>query len=100
MLQYKQMGGKENYEIMHTIQMKQIEQMVEYYKANPGALDKAGKNPSAQNDTTAPSKVPLSQEMISSIKENIAILGNKDAQISWIEYSDLECPYCKKFNES
>ena len=25
------------------------------------------------------------------------ILGNKDAKVTFIEYSDFECPFCKKF---
>jgi protein-disulfide isomerase len=27
-------------------------------------------------------------------------LGNQDAEISFVEYSDLECPFCKKLHES
>lgn len=33
-------------------------------------------------------------------QEGDHILGNPDAQIVIIEYSDLECPYCKKFGET
>lgn len=31
--------------------------------------------------------------------ENDHVLGNKDADIVIVEYSDLECLYCKKFHE-
>ncbi|MFA6515224.1 MAG: thioredoxin domain-containing protein [Candidatus Paceibacterota bacterium] len=31
-------------------------------------------------------------------QEGDHILGNKDAPILIVEYSDLECPYCKKFS--
>jgi protein-disulfide isomerase len=36
---------------------------------------------------------------ITGYQEGDHILGNPDAQIIIIEYSDLECPYCKKFGE-
>ena len=31
------------------------------------------------------------------IKENDRVLGEKEADITIFEYSDFECPYCKKF---
>jgi len=37
---------------------------------------------------------------ISGYEEGDHILGNPDAQIMIIEYSDLECPYCKKFGDT
>ncbi len=96
MLQYKQVWGRENYEIVNKVQMQQIKQMVDYYKANPDAFGKEGGETGA-TDTAA--NVPLSQEQVASLEANMPILGSKDAKISWIEYSDLECPYCKKHNE-
>jgi protein-disulfide isomerase len=27
------------------------------------------------------------------------IEGNEDAKITWLEYSDLQCPYCAKLYE-
>jgi protein-disulfide isomerase len=34
------------------------------------------------------------------VGENTYILWNPDAEISFVEYSDLECPYCKKLHKS
>lgn len=36
---------------------------------------------------------------INIFSEDDHILGNKDAEIVIVEYSDLECPYCKRFHE-
>lgn len=35
-----------------------------------------------------------------SINENDHIRGERDAKVSIIEYSDLECPYCKTFHST
>lgn len=34
------------------------------------------------------------------IKNNSYIKGNEDAKITWLEYSDLECPYCATLYEN
>ncbi|MFA4936948.1 MAG: thioredoxin domain-containing protein [Patescibacteria group bacterium] len=33
-----------------------------------------------------------------SLKDNDYILGDSNAQVTVVEYSDLECPYCKRFH--
>ena len=40
----------------------------------------------------------LPKEELQAIKDNSYIKGNKDAKITWIEYSDLECPFCAKLH--
>lgn len=42
----------------------------------------------------------LDKEVLNKIKNNTYLKWNKDAKISWIEYSDLECPYCAKLYNS
>ncbi len=42
----------------------------------------------------------LDKDTLSKIKSNTYLSWNKDAKISWIEYSDLECPYCAKLHNS
>lgn len=42
----------------------------------------------------------LDAEIVSQLTSNIYTKGNKDSDIIWIEYTDLECPYCAQFNNS
>lgn len=42
----------------------------------------------------------LDKEVLNKIKSNTYLKWNKDAKISWIEYSDLECPFCAKLYNS
>lgn len=42
----------------------------------------------------------ISLDEIERIKDDSIIMGNKDAKILIVEYSDLQCPYCKKHFEA
>ena len=42
----------------------------------------------------------IDQEQLKAIKGSSFIKGNTDAKITWIEYSDLECPYCAKLHNA
>jgi len=58
----------------------------------------AGNQPQvAVQDQPTPTKA---SEQILSIKKDDHIFGNKNADIVIIEYSDLECPFCKRFHDT
>src|SRR3990167_4501114 len=40
----------------------------------------------------------ITKEQLESIKKDVYVKGNADAKITWLEYSDLECPYCAKLH--
>lgn len=42
----------------------------------------------------------LDKDVLDNIKSNSYLQWNKDAKITWLEYSDLECPYCAKLHNS
>lgn len=63
-----------------------------------GSMDQAGAEdttaPTAAEDTTTATQGDASK--FAAIAQNGYILGNKDAKITIIEYSDLLCPFCKR----
>ena len=40
----------------------------------------------------------LDMEVLKEIQDSSYIKGNKSAKITWIEYSDLECPFCARLH--
>ncbi len=42
----------------------------------------------------------IDKDLLKEIKANSYIDWNKNAKITWLEYSDLECPYCAKLHNS
>jgi len=42
----------------------------------------------------------ISLNKVKQVTENTYILWNPDAKISFVEYSDLECPFCKKLHNA
>ncbi|MDD3145462.1 MAG: thioredoxin domain-containing protein [Candidatus Gracilibacteria bacterium] len=96
-IEYEKVGGKENYDKINEIQKTQIVEGLKQYDAQGG-----GENNPQANAPTPPSEGgAISLEQVKKVtSENTHILGNPDAEITWVEYSDIECPYCKKLHQS
>jgi protein-disulfide isomerase len=48
----------------------------------------------------APTAVAATTEKIDPITEDDHVKGNRNAPVKIVEYSDFECPFCKRFHES
>ena len=100
-IEYNKVGWMQNYEKLTKIQREQIIAWLKQYEAQNWTIKPSNvvKTQNAVKENIAKWNT-ISQDTISKIEKSSYILWNKDAEISWVEYSDLECPYCKRLHES
>jgi len=63
------------------------------------AIDDEKNNPEVAGETV-PSEPDYTSLPLVELSDSDWIRGNKDAKVTIIEYSDIECPYCQRFHES
>jgi len=69
-------------------------------KDNNSAADKSANTgqPSVAAGSAQPGAVPSQDIELAVIRDKEWIRGNPDAKVSVVEFSDLECPFCKRFH--
>ncbi len=102
MPQIDQVGGRENYKLYkEMVNSSQYAQNVKQsLESQTGTLN--GEQPSADTPPAADPQATgsLTQDDIAKLTADTYVKGDKAAQILWIEYSDLECPFCKRLHDS
>ena len=92
-VEYSKVGWPDNYRIINKMQLEQINNFVKEYKAkNPN--DKPTENKNDTSATTPAADSILTKDQLEALKASSFIEWNKDAKITIVEYSDLECPFC------
>jgi len=70
-----------------------------------GGVELGAGAPAIGNQPTAPSPshnggAPTAEISIRDIDKNDHIKGDRKAKVTIVEYSDLECPFCKRFHQT
>lgn len=96
----EQVGGKENYDKIYEYQLTQASDFAAQLDGTGNLADGSG-DTAADTPTAGPTN-PTSIEVgdIAGIIEDYPLKGNADARFVWVEYSDLECPYCKSLHDA
>ena len=99
----EEVGGRANYKVYQEMisSKKYIDNVRSSLESNQKALN--GEQPTQGNDqqpTEPKATGSLTQDDISAVLKGTYVKGSKDAQILWVEYSDLECPFCKRLHDS
>lgn len=100
--QIDQVGGRANYKLYQNMvsNPKYAENVKQSLESQEKMLN--GEQPTDNTQPTAEPKATgsLSQDDIAKLTKDTYVKGDKSAQILWIEYSDLECPFCKRLHDS
>ncbi len=74
--------------------------VVKNFQGEGGALAKVAGTSDTAPDTTLQGTPKTGPVTVSPVTEDDHIRGDKNASITLVEYSDLQCPYCQRFHET
>lgn len=96
-MEIEKAGGEANYELLQQIYASDTFQS-QQQQGLQATLDQLGGSAPSDNNAAAPAapSSTLDANQLAAVTADVVAKGNTDAPLMLIEYTDIECPFCKR----
>ena len=108
-IEQEKVWGAENYELVQELyssekfmneQKTYLQRTIDQLSGQPSAPSQPSADQQQPTQPTAAPTKTITDDQLSAILKGRPVKGNNKATIAFIEYSDIECPFCKRLHDA